>query len=312
MNKIYITRKLPQIAKELLSNHFLVEENLLERPLSQEELSQALKTNDGVLTTFIDRITHEMIKAAPNLKALSNYAIGLDNIDTEAARVHGVAVYNLPDIVTNSTADLTFAILLSLIRKIPQAKEYVQKGNWSYWTPDLFLGEELFGKKIGIIGYGRTGKAVIQRALGFGLDVLVYHHSKVDFPSPSNRIKQVSWAELLSEADYLSFHVPLTTQTRFMCNKSAFDQMKKRPLIINVSRGAVIQPDDLVVALESGQVRGAALDVTFPEPLSHHHPLCQMENCLIVPHIGSATQECRYMMAKKAAENLISHFYPNG
>ena len=305
--RVYITRKIPSIAKELLSKHFYVEENAGSSGLSKEKLKEAAQRFDGLLTTFVDRIDAEVLQNA-KIKAISNYAIGLDNIDLALARKLGIAVYNTPDIVTNSTADLTFALLLSFIRQIPQARDYVKKGLWQQFDPLLFLGEELHGKIFGILGYGRIGKAVAQRALGFGLKVIVYHRSEVTHSGPQKNFEQVSFDELLKRSDYLSLHVPLTPETHNMINLETMAKMARKPILINMARGAIVNPDDLVTALTKGMLRGAVLDVTSPEPIPHEHPLCHMENCLIIPHLGTATIECREAMAVQAAQNLIEHF----
>jgi glyoxylate reductase len=309
MVKIFISMKLPSIARESLKEYFEVDENPSDAPLTHQELEQIVQKYDGILTTLADVINHEVLAKATRLKAISNYAIGLDNIALSKAKEMGIEVYNLPDIVTASTADLTFAIFLALIRKIPEARDYVRSGRWQHYDPSLFCGEELSNKTFGIVGFGRTGRAVAKRALGFGLKVLVHHRHPIAIEEQKQlQITQVPFDELLQQVNYLSLHVPLTEQTRFMIDQRAFQKMKKNPVLINVSRGAVVHPDALVDALVSGQIRGAALDVTFPEPISHHHPLCQMDHCLIVPHIGSATSECRIKMAKTAAQNLIAHF----
>lgn len=308
VGKIFLTRQLAPIAKEMLEDHFEVSENKGEK-LSENDLIQVVKDYDGVLCTLADVFNADLFKHASALKVISNYAIGLDNIDVAEAQARGIQVYNLPDIVTDSTADLTFAILLSLIRKIPAAREFVLKGQWQSYDPSIFWGEELAGKTFGIIGFGRTGKAVAKRAQAFGLEVIVYHRREIPYDDQEHYgVRQVSFDALLAQVDYLSLHVPLTDKTRFMIDKSAFKKMARAPVLINVSRGAVVHPEDLVDALKAGQVRGAALDVTFPEPISSHHALCQLENCLIVPHIGTATIDCRTLMAKKAAENLITAF----
>ena len=306
MKKVFITRKIPMNAKELLEKQFEVRVNTEDRQLTTDELAEAAQEFDGILSMLSDPFTKVVFDQATRLKVISNYAIGLDNIDKVAAHAKGIVVTNLPDVVTESTADLTFAILLSLIRKIPEAKEFVLEGRWKAYSPDLFLGEELQDKTLGIMGFGRTGRAVAKRALPFGLHVNIYHYKPLTFTEEEKKnFTQVPFDELLATSDYISLHIPLKEETRFLIDAKAFEKMKKRPVLINIARGAIVQTDDLVTALEKGQIRGAALDVTFPEPISHHHPLCLFENCLIVPHIGSATTDCRAKMAHIAAENLI-------
>jgi glyoxylate reductase len=308
MKKILITRPLPDIAEKLLRQEgFCV--NVNRKPfLSSKEWIVAVKEYDAILSTFADCLDREILQQKERLQAISNYAVGLDNIAIECAKELGILVYHLPDIVTASTADLTLALLLAASRKLFEAREYVQKGLWKYWRCDLFVGDELEGKILGLLGFGRIGRAVAKRAIGFGMQIL--------FSSPTQKticeefkgkVAQVSQEKLYSSSDFLSLHLPLTSSTRGMIDLKAMRQMKKRPMLINMSRGAVVKTEDLVIALKEGLIRGAALDVTDPEPLASH-PLGSFENCWIVPHIGTATKECRFQMAKKAAESLIAHF----
>ncbi len=306
MKKILITQELPDPAEQNLARHFSVS---IHRggAISKQELIEAVQNYDGILSMVCDPLDSEVLSYATRLKAISNYGIGLNNIDLEKAQNCGIRVYNLPDIITNSTADLAMALLLAFARKIPEAARYVQEGHWKNVGPMLFLGEELHQKKLGIIGFGRTGKAMVKRALGFGLDVLVYHRSPID-PSFAGLVSQVSWDDLLVKSDYISLHVSLNPTTQGLIDAEAFSLMEKQPVLINVSRGAVVNTDALVQALKRGQIRGAALDVTDPEPLPSSHPLCSAPNCLIVRHIGTATTDCRRAMGMQAAQHLIDHF----
>lgn len=307
MIRIYITRQLMPVARELLSAHFEVEENLQDQPLPREELKRVVQHFDGILSTIPDRLDKEILEHAKKLKIISNCAAGLDNVDTAVAKERKIAVCNVPDATTQSTADMTFAILLSLIRRVGEAENYVKKGLWKGWEPALLLGEELYDKYFGIIGFGKIGKAVAERALGFGMKVLIFARSKLELTHP--RMQQVALDELYQKSHYLSIHVPLTSETKGMIDAAALRKMEQKPVIINMARGAVVCTDDLVQALKEGSVRGAALDVTDPEPILPSHPLCHLKNCLIVPHIGSATVECRTLLARKAAENLIRFFH---
>ncbi|CAM0117215.1 2-hydroxyacid dehydrogenase [Rhabdochlamydiaceae symbiont of Dictyostelium giganteum] len=307
MKRIYITRPLMPIAHEMLSHYFHVEQNREDRALLKSELIQVMQTFDGVLSTLIDPFDEEVLSYAETLKVISNCASGLDNIDQEMALKKGIKVFNVPHATTDSTADLTLAILLALIRKVPKARDYVKEGLWKGWDPSLFLGEELKGKTWGILGYGDIGKAVAKRALGFGLKVIA--HSRKGFISSHENILSVSLEELYQTSDYLSLHVPLTEETSGMIHQGAFLQMKKRPVLINMARGKVVVTKDLLEALSRGWIRAAALDVTDPEPIDSTHLLCHHDNVLILPHIGSATTECRSQMARQAAENLVSYFY---
>ncbi len=309
MKKIFITRRIPQIAKQMLEQHFIVEQNNNNSPLPPQKVSEIVKTHDGILSTVSEKLMEEVLAEA-SVEAISNYAVGLDNIDKNYAKKKGIAVYNTPDVVTHSTADMTFALLLNLIRKIPFAQKFVKDNKWTAWDPELFLGEELFGKTLGIIGLGKIGLEVAKRAQGFGLKILYYNRSTkaIDEPHLYKVCRQVDLLELLQESDYISIHVPLTPQTKNFINQDSFSLMKKKPIVLNLARGSVISTDALLYALCNKQIRGVALDVTNPEPLPGNHPLLAFENCIIVPHIGTATKECRHNMAALAAQNLIDHF----
>ena len=308
MKTVFITRKLPPIAEQMLAKHFKVVVNRKNKPITRRKLSEAISRYDAILSTVSDKLNAAIIAKKKNLQVISNYAVGLNNIDVEFAQKNGITVYNTPDIATQSTADMTLALLLFLIRKIGAARNFVKKNKWSGWDPEIFLGEELNGKTLGIIGFGKVGQAVANRAVGFGLRVIFCDRLKSKNRHLSSAAKQVSLETLLEKSDYISLHVPLQKDTRYLINKKSISRMKKRPIIINGAGGPVIKTDSLVEALRRGRIRGAGLDVTDPEPLKGDHPLVRLENCVVVPHIGTATAECRQAMAKKAAENIINHF----
>jgi len=310
MKTVFITRRLPSIAEEILSKHFKVTTNKKNKSISSEQLLDAVSKYDAILSTVSDKFTADVIAQKKNLQVISNYAVGLNNIDVLFARKNGVTVYNTPGVVTESTADMTFAILLSLIRKIGDARNFVKQGKWSGWDPEIFLGEDLSGKTFGIIGFGKIGQAVAQRAAGFGLRVIYCNRSKKTPENPDliGRVQQVELKTLLAKSDYISIHVPLLDDTKHMINKKLIDAMKKNPIIINMARGEVVETKSLLDALRSGRIRGACLDVTDPEPLKGNNPLLNIKNCIVLPHIGTATVECRRAMAKLAAENIVNHF----
>jgi len=310
MKTVFITRRLPSIAEQTLAKHFKVTANKENKPISYRQLLNVVSKYDAILSTVSDKFTAEVIAKKKNLRVISNYAVGLNNIDVPFAKKNNIAVYNTPEVVTESTADLAFALLLSLVRKIEDARHFVKENKWSGWNPEIFLGEELSGKTFGIIGFGRIGQAVARRAVGFGLRVIYCNRTR---KKPENRhlvaaVRQVGLKTLLEKSDYISIHVPLQNDTRHLINKKSIGDMKRNPIIINMARGEIIETDSLVSALRSGQIRGACLDVTDPEPLAGNHPLANMKNCVVVPHIGTATVECRQAMAKLAAENIIKHF----
>lgn len=310
MKKLLITWRLPEIAQQILTPHFAVTAIDKNEPLPAEKLLEAVQTYDVILATIPDKFTREVLDQAKTLEVISNYAVGLDNIDLDYAQSKGIAVYNTPGIVTASTADLTMTLFLALARQIFPARDFVRTGKWEKWDPEFFLGAELYDKTFGIIGFGRIGQAVAKRALGFDMKVLYYNHRPVNLTDDYLRknVRSVSLDELLQESDYISLHVPLTEKTKGMVNADLIKKMAKKPILLNLARGGVINSDDLAEALQTGQIKGAGLDVTDPEPIPADHPLCQLENCIIVPHIGTATKECRYQMAKIAAENILKHF----
>lgn len=309
MLKVLITKKIPSIAQELLRKQFAVD--IYQNPsISPSEMKNFIQEYDVILSSTLDVLDKEILQNSTRLQVISNYAVGLDNIDVTYAESKGISVYNLPDIVTESTADTTFAIFLALVRNIPRAVQYVRDDQWKTWIPGLFDGEELSNKTFGIWGFGRTGRAVAKRALGFGLKVIFYHYKNQNLSNIDSQLyQQVSMEKFLSCSDYISLHVPLKKDTYKMVNQQVFNRMEKRPILLNMSRGAVVDTDDLVKALKEKKIRGAALDVTDPEPLPGDHPLCRLDNCLVVPHIGTDTFECRYKMAEVAAQNIINHFF---
>lgn len=304
MKKVFITHRLPEVARTLLEPHFEVRSNPENKALSEAELKDVATTNDVILATVLNKLTKDVLAEAGRLEVISNYAAGLDNIDLEYAEEKGIAVYNTPGIVTNSTADLTMALFLTLARRVPEATSFVKSGEWKCWDPEILLGDELEGKRFGIIGMGQIGQAVAKRAQGFGMEVIYYNRSNLDIQGA----EAVSLDALLGESDYISIHVPLTDETRGMINKETIKKMRKKPVLLNLARGGVVNTDDLVEALKSGDIRAAGLDVTDPEPIPKDHELCRMENCIVVPHIGTATTECRHKMAEMAARNILKHY----
>ncbi len=310
MKKVFITRRLPFVAKEILQEKFDVYGSDKNESYPNNMLSSIVADYDAVIATVSEKFDKSILEQKGNLKVISNYAVGLDNIDVKYAQSVGITVYNTPDVVTDSTADLTFAILLSLIRKISYASDFVKKDKWKAWDPELYLGEELSGKVFGILGFGKIGQAVAKRAAGFGLDINYCNHSIKSFdPSLKQIVKSTGLNELLETSDYLSIHLPLKDETKGFINKQTINKMKKKPIILNMARGDIVNTNDLIEALKAGKIRGAGLDVTSPEPLPGNNPLCHFHNCVVVPHIGTATQECRNNMARLAAQNIMNHFY---
>ncbi|MCH9613763.1 MAG: Hydroxypyruvate reductase [Chlamydiia bacterium] len=285
--RILVTRPLPTDIRPFLPGF---EVTLSDRKLSDDELVEALQNYDGLLSLYSDKLPRPILEKATRCKVISNYAAGLDNIDVEAAKEMGIAVCNCPDAVTESTADFTMAIFMTLIRRIPEGIVVQRENKWSGWDANMLLGEELFGKTFGILGYGKIGKAVEKRALGFGMKVV---HSRVADEA------------FMASVDYLSLHCPYKEETHHLIRKETIALLKKKPFLINMARGPIVNTDDLVEALQSGALRGAALDVTDPEPLDGKHPLCNMPNCLVTPHLGTSTIEARMKANQAAADGLL-------
>jgi glyoxylate reductase len=264
-------------------------------PPSAEEMQAAVAEAEGLLSLVTDRVDAAVLDAAPRLRAIANMAVGTDNIDLEAAAARGIPVGNTPDVLTDATADLAFALLLALARKIVPGAAKVRDGEWRTWEPAGDLGADLAGATLGVIGWGRIGQAVARRAEGFGMEVI-----------HSSRSSGIPLEDLLSRADFVSVHTPLTPDTRHLIDTDALARMKPTALLINTARGGVVDQDALRDALQSGEIAGAALDVTDPEPLPADHPLLDAPNLLVVPHVGSATVRTRAKMAAMAVENLLA------
>ncbi len=295
MARIFVTRALPFEALDRLRAEHEVEEWPGDMPPSHDDLVARARDADGLLTLVTDRVDAAVLEAAPRLRAIANMAVGTDNIDLEAAAARGIPVGNTPDVLTDATADLAFALLLALARRIVPGAAAVRAGRWKTWEPASDLGADLAGATLGIVGWGRIGQAVARRAEGFGMEVV-----------HSSRSSGVPLEELLASADFVSLHIPLTPDTRGLIDAAALKRMKPTALLINTARGGVVDQDALRAALIDGEIAGAALDVTDPEPLPADHPLLDAPNLLVVPHVGSATVRTRAKMAAMAVENLLA------
>jgi glyoxylate reductase len=295
MARVFVTRALPFPALERLRAAHEVEEWPGEMPPSPEELRAGAASVEGLLTLVTDRVDAAVLDAAPRLRAIANMAVGTDNIDVEAALARGIPVGNTPDVLTDATADLAFALLLALARRIVPGAAAVRAGAWKTWEPAKDLGADLAGATLGIVGWGRIGRAVARRAEGFGLHVI-----------HSSRSSGVTLEDLLERSDFVSLHVPLTPETRHLIDGGALALMRPTALLINTARGGVVDQDALREALRAGTIAGAALDVTNPEPLPPDHPLLDAPNLLVVPHVGSATVHTRGRMAAMAVDNLLA------
>lgn len=269
-------------------------------------LLEQLPLADGLFCLLTIPVREALLEQAPRLQVVSNMAVGYDNIDVAACTRRGIPVGNTPGVLTEGTADLTLALLLSVARKLPQAADDARMGRWKTWSPAGWLGADLNGATLGVIGLGKIGKAVAKRALSFGLQVVYYDQE----PSPEAEsvlgIIYQPLKTLLAESDFVSIHTPLTPATRGLFNADTLRSMKRNAILINTARGPIVNMNDLDQALQEGWIAGAALDVTDPEPFPPEHPLFSRPNCLIVPHIGSATEHTRRRMAELACDNLLA------
>ena len=265
-------------------------------PPSYEELVEHVRRAEGLLSLLSDRVDAELIAAGPELRAISNYAVGYDNIDLRAAAARGIPVGHTPDVLTDATADLAFALLLAAARRLPEGIEELRSGESLSWEPGHNLGVDVHGATLGIIGFGRIGRAVARRAEGFDMPVL-----HTDSRSGPDEL-----ADLLERADFVSVHCPLTPETHHLIDAPALHRMKPTAILINTTRGGVVDQEALQRALYDGVIGGAALDVTDPEPLPPDDPLFTAPHLIVVPHIGSATRHARERMADLAVENLLA------
>ena len=279
-----------------------------ELPPPREALLAAIEGCDGVLTLLTDRVDDEFLdRAGPQLKVVSNYAVGFDNVDVAACTRRGMPVGNTPGVLTDTTADLAFALLMAAARRLPEGDRYVRAGRWKTWGPMLLMGPDVHGSTLGIVGFGRIGQALARRAMGFGMTILYHDVARVD-PAVEAEFGAtfVPLEELLARADFVSLHVNLTAETRHLMNADRLRSMKSSAVLVNTSRGPVVDPAALYEALRDGVIFAAGLDVTDPEPIPVDDPLLTLDNCLVVPHIASASRATRGKMASMAAANLLA------
>ena len=295
MAYVFVTRSLPGAALDRLREEHDVDVWPERLPPPPEELSSRCADVEGVLSLLTDPIDSALIEAAPELRAISNYAVGVDNVEVDAATARGIPVGNTPGVLTDSTADLAVALMLGAARRLVEGEAFVRRGEWRTWEPELLLGHDLHGATVGIVGFGRIGRAVARRLEGFGCELL-----------HSGRDDGVALEELLERSDFVTLHAPLTPDTRGLIDDAALRRMKPTAYLVNTARGPMVDTAALVGALKAGEIAGAALDVTDPEPLPGDHPLLEAPNLLVIPHLGSATHATREKMADMAVENLLA------
>jgi lactate dehydrogenase-like 2-hydroxyacid dehydrogenase len=260
---------------------------------------------DGLYCLLTERIDAELLDAAPKLRVVSNMAVGYNNIDVDACTARGIPVGNTPGVLTDTTADCAFALLMAATRRIVEGADYVRAGRWKTWGPMLLMGQDVHGATLGIVGFGRIGQALARRARGFDMRVL-YHDAYVSDVAPDLDATSVDLDTLLAESDFVSLHVPLTEETHHLIGEEELRRLKPTAVLVNTARGEVVDPDALYQALWDGEIAYAALDVTEPEPIPADHPLLSLSNCIVVPHIASASVATRTKMAVIAAENLLA------
>jgi glyoxylate/hydroxypyruvate reductase len=303
-----VTRRIPQAGLELVQKETEVRQWDSDEPIPRETLLEWVKGVDGLYCLLTERIDEELLDAAgPSLKVVSTLSVGYDHIDVKACRRRNIAVGNTPGVLTETSADLAVALLLATARRLPESIDAVRNGEWTTWKPEWMAGYDVYNSTVGIVGLGRIGAAVARRLHG-GFNCRILYNS----PSPKPEVAEPLGAEftdfpdLLAESDFISIHVPLNAQTRHLFNADAFRRMKRTAILINTSRGGTVDQEALYDALVSGEIAAAGLDVTTPEPLPTDHPLLRLPNCVILPHIASASYATRSKMALLAAENIVA------
>lgn len=302
---VFITRKVPaetikairEVADVKMWDHE-------DQPVPREVLLEEASYATGLFTMLSDQVDQELLDRAPHLKVVGNLAVGYDNIDIEAATARGVTICNTPDVLTDTTADLTFALLMAAARRMMEAQQYIEEGKWVNWSPLLMAGQDVHHKTIGIVGMGRIGETVAKRATGFDMNIQYHNRSRSEKAEQELGAKYVSFDELIETSDFVVNLTPLTAETKGMFNKDVFRKMKETAIFVNAGRGGSVVEMDLVQAIENNQIAGAGLDVFEKEPIPEDHPLLQFPNVVCLPHIGSSSVETRMEMCRLTARNI--------
>ena len=305
--KVFITRRIPEEAFQIVAEHCEIDIwDEEERPVPRGVLVEAVSSIDGLFCLLTDRVDEELLNAAPRLRIVANMAVGYDNIDVKACARRGVMVTNTPGVLTETTADLAFGLLLAVARRIPEAERKLLEGGWKTWSPMFMAGRDVYGATLGIIGMGRIGQAMARRARGFSMKVLYWSRNRDAQVEEELGVEYRSLYDLLRESDFVTLHVPLNSDTRGLIGEREISLMKPTAVLINTARGPIVDRDALYRALVSGRIWGAGLDVYDVEPADPSDPLLNLDNVVALPHIGSATVETRTRMAVMAAENLVA------
>jgi lactate dehydrogenase-like 2-hydroxyacid dehydrogenase len=304
--KILVTAKVPFDVREYLKGHE-VDYNDSDKPLSPKELMKRAKDADGIISMLSDKIDKELIDACENLKVIANYAVGYNNIDFVYAKEKGITVCNTPDVLTQTTAELGFALMMSAARRVPEGDKYTRNKKFKGWKADLFLGMDMRGKTLGIFGFGRIGQAVAQMASGFNMDIIYNARSRKHQAELLTGAKRASFEDLVRKSDFLIITAPATPETKHKFTLETFKQMKASAIVVNIGRGEIIKEKDLVKALENNMIFAAGLDVYEEEP-KIDDGLFKLDNVVMLPHVGSGTFSTREEMAELCCESVLKVF----
>lgn len=303
--RLYLARPLPDPVMVVIREQFSLTVTPADAPPSRSAILDGIRNAQAVICTLNERFDRDLLAAAPALRVIANYAVGYNNIDVEAAKARGIIVTNTPDVLTNATADLTWALILAVARRVVEGDQLVRQNRWTGWSPTQLLGIELSGKTLGIIGLGRIGQAVARRAAGFEMPILYWTRSERPLPPSAASWRRVSFEDLLRESDVLTLHVPLTPETTHLINEKALRLMKPTAYLINAARGPVVDEAALVKALREGRLAGAGFDVYEKEP-ELSPGLRELSQVVLLPHLGSATTETRIKMGLMCVENVLA------
>lgn len=306
--RVFVSRRISDAGRDRILGETHADIWPDEMPPARDELLRRVERVDGFLSMVSDRVDDELLdRAGPQLKVVSNYGVGVDHIDVAACTRRGIVVGNTPGVLTETTADFAFALLMAAARRIPEGYDFVRQDRWKAWSPLLLMGPDVHHATLGVLGFGRIGREVAKRGRGFDMQVL-YHARQAAAPEDEAKLgtRRASLDDVLAQSDFISLHVPLSPETHHMINHETLARMKPSAILVNTARGPVVDSDALYEALRDGVIAGAALDVTEPEPLPGDHKLLGLPNCLVVPHIASSSFATRARMASIAAENLLA------
>jgi glyoxylate reductase len=304
---VYITRKLPDDMIDKLSNHFQVrmwhEEHV---PVPRDVLLKEIEDVDGLICLLTEKIDEEVLSKAQQLKVISNIAVGYNNIDIDFAAQKGIVVTNTPGVLTETTADLTFALLMATARRVVESSEFLRSGEWGAWSLMQMTGQDIYGATLGIIGLGRIGEALVKRAKGFDMNVLYYNRTRKSEKEEKLGIHYREMKDLLQQSDFVCLLLPYSAEVHHLIGKEELSLMKRNAILINTARGGLVDEDALFQSLKNGEIWAAGLDVFEQEPVPIDHPLLSLPNVVTLPHIGSASVKTRMSMAHLAADNMVS------